>query len=89
MACADVATAKAKAAIAINLNIVFLPYEPSRRDFLEEWINQQNLASQPQRWGVGTLEIRLHALPEGIPALSGPHLRLDGGTTDENDVGCN
>ena len=24
---------------------------------------------------------------EGLPALSGPHLRLDGGTTDENDVG--
>ena len=23
---------------------------------------------------------------EGLPALSGPHLRLDGGTTDENDV---
>jgi hypothetical protein len=47
MACADVATAKAKAAIAINLNIVFLPYEPSRRDFLEEWINSAHV--QPSK----------------------------------------
>jgi hypothetical protein len=35
MACADVATAKAKT-IATSLIMAFLPCEPSRRDFPEE-----------------------------------------------------
>jgi hypothetical protein len=35
MASADVARAKAKAAIAINLIIGFLPYEPSEEIFLK------------------------------------------------------
>jgi hypothetical protein len=42
MACADVATARAKAAIAINLIIAFLPCEPSTRDFPEGMPNKLN-----------------------------------------------
>jgi hypothetical protein len=41
MASAEGAMAKAKTATAINLIIVFLPCERSRRDFPEEWISQQ------------------------------------------------
>jgi hypothetical protein len=75
MACADVATAKAKAT-AMNLIIVFSVFIPSwRKD------------AQPLR-AAGRLSAFGARAGRESQALSGPHLRLDGRTTDENDMGC-
>jgi len=75
MACAEVATAKANAT-AINLIIVFSVFVPSWRE-----------DAQPLR-AAGRLSAFGARAGRERSALSRPHLRLDGGTTDENDVGC-
>ena len=110
MACADVATAKAKEATAINLIIVSSHMNLQEEIFWENGLTQHtyNQFQRPladRRNYVGHTSANKKSAPTPmlgwdaryaftrcrgeIPAPSGPHLRLDWGTTDENDVDCN